>query len=289
MISLRLFLLSFLVNVAILGMFWHSKMDFVDVVLFSFVSSLVLSLIEHIFVTQRVIKLGIHVRRHQEYHDPFNDEISRLADQVNDLLRGFSDQVAERDRLKETFTTFLHDVKNLVGDDIKDETLHRMLDEYYEFAKLEAGIERLKKEPINLVELVWDVVEKLKKKYQREVEFSYQGECHIEGDPMKIFRAFYNVLENAVKYSTGKIAVHVGADRVTVKSEGEEIPYEIRANLFEKAKRARGTGIGLYIARRFLEMHGFRIVYRRDSNTNTFEIHTGYTGISSVKGAIDSR
>ena len=262
MISLRLFLLSFLANVTILGMFWHSKMDFVDVVLFSFVSSLILSLVEHIFVTQRVIKLSMHVRKYQEFHDPFNDEISRLADQVNDLIRGFSNQVAERERLKETFTTFLHDVKNLVSDDIKDETFHRMLDEYYEFAKLEAGLERLKKESINLVELVWDAVEKLEKKYRKNVEFSYQGECHIEGDPMKLFRAIYNVLENAVKYATGRIVVRVGVDRVTVESEGEEIPYDVRANLFEKAKKAKGTGIGLYVARRFLEMHGFRIFYK---------------------------
>lgn len=289
LISLRLFLLSFLINVTILGMFWHSKVDFLDVVLFGFLSSVVLSLIEHIFVTQRIIKLIIHLRKRQEYHDPFSDEVSQLVNQVNDLVRVLSNQVTERDKLRETFTTFIHDLKSLISEDVKDETFHRMLDEYYEFAKLETGIEKLKREPINLVELVWDAVGKLEKKYQKNVEFSYQGERHIEGDPMKLFRAIYNVLENAVKYATGRIVVRVGVDRVTVESEGEEIPYEVRANLFEKAKKAKGTGIGLYIARRFLEMHGFRIVYRRESNMNVFEIQIGYTGMSSVKGAIDSR
>jgi len=106
---------------------------------------------------------------------------------------------------------------------------------------------------------------------------------------MKLFRAFYNVIENAVKYSAGPVEVHVKKDKVIVKGPGPEIPYEVRANLFEKKKKSKGTGLGLYLAREFFEMHGFRIAYRREGDYNVFEIYTGYTGMSSVKSERDSR
>lgn len=285
MISLRTFLITFLVNIALLGIFWGNRMNFVDVVIFSFFSALFVSLATHILVTSRLRKLREAVARKSRFEDFLNDEITKLAEEVNSIVENSLIQEKETEKLKDIVTGFVHDVKSLVWNEVEDENLQKIIEEFYEFAKLEAGLERLRKEPVNLVELVNDVVEK----FPGKVIFKYDDVVEVEADSMKLFRAFYNVIENAVKYSSGPVEVHVKKDKVIVKGPGPEIPYEVRANLFEKKKKSKGTGLGLYLAREFFEMHGFRIAYRREGDYNVFEIYTGYTGMSSVKSERDSR
>jgi signal transduction histidine kinase len=76
-----------------------------------------------------------------------------------------------------------------------------------------------------------------------------------------------NLLSNAAKYSPPGGVVRVWSERladtlrVNVRDDGPGIPQEFRARIFEKfsqadssATRAKGgTGLGLHIARRFIE------------------------------------
>ncbi|PLV57594.1 sensor histidine kinase KdpD [Thermotoga sp. SG1] len=285
MIALRTFLITFLVNTTLLSIFWGSKVNFIDVAIFSFFSALLVSVATQVLVSKRLLKLRESISRKQTFDDFLNDEITKLSEEINTLVQNTVIQEKETERLKDVVTGFVHDVKSLLWNEVKDESLQRIVEEFYEFAKLEAGIERLRKEPVNLVELVNDVAER----FPERVFLEYEEETTIQADPTKLFRAFYNVIENAVKYSTGPVRIHVRKDRVIIKSPGPEIPYEVRANLFEKKKKSKGTGMGLYLSRQFFEMHGFKIVYRREGENNVFEVQIGYTGMSSVKSERDSR
>ncbi|MCD6551920.1 HAMP domain-containing sensor histidine kinase [Thermotoga sp.] len=285
MIALRTFLITFLVNAALLSVFWSSKVDFIDVAIFSFFSALLVGVATQVLVSKRLLRLRESISKKQPFDDFLNDEITKLSEEINTLVQSTALQEKETERLKDVVTGFVHDVKSLLWNEVKDENLQRIVEEFYEFAKLEAGIERLRKEPVNLVELVNDVVER----FPGKVSLEYEEEVTIQADPTKLFRAFYNLIENAVKYSSGCVEVFVSKDRVVVKGPGPEIPYEVRANLFEKKKKSKGTGIGLYLVRELLEMHGFRVIYRREGGFNIFEVQIGYTGISSVKSDRDSR
>ena len=93
----------------------------------------------------------------------------------------------------------------------------------------------------------------------------------VDVDPDRLVQVLTNLLSNAVKYSPVSATVHVAAEcsgdrvRVSVRDSGPGIPADFRARIFERFSQADasatrekgGTGLGLYIARRFIEqMHG---------------------------------
>jgi signal transduction histidine kinase len=91
-------------------------------------------------------------------------------------------------------------------------------------------------------------------------------------DPDRFIQVMANLLSNAAKYSPSGGTVRVWCEardatsfRVSVRDDGPGIPEDFRTRMFEKFSQADssatrekgGTGLGLHIARRFVEhMHG---------------------------------
>jgi signal transduction histidine kinase len=85
-------------------------------------------------------------------------------------------------------------------------------------------------------------------------------------DAARLDQVFTNLLSNAIKYGEGRpIDVEVsavdGRARLTVHDRGIGIPAEAMERIFNAFERAvpveayAGLGLGLYIARKFVEMH----------------------------------
>lgn len=95
----------------------------------------------------------------------------------------------------------------------------------------------------------------------------------VNVDPDRLVQVLTNLLSNAVKYSPSSGTVHVSAERrgdtarVSVRDTGLGIPEAFRTRIFERFSQADasatrekgGTGLGLYIARRFVEQMQGRI------------------------------
>jgi two-component system, OmpR family, sensor kinase len=93
----------------------------------------------------------------------------------------------------------------------------------------------------------------------------------IEGDPKLLFQMFSNLLSNAVKYSSSSSLVEVdakieaGQALVSVKDNGIGIPAKDIGALFERYYRGSnvsgivGTGVGLYLVKLVLDVHGGEI------------------------------
>ena len=89
-------------------------------------------------------------------------------------------------------------------------------------------------------------------------------------DPSRLRQILEHLVENAVKYAPPETTIRLdwrmtdGAIRVGVEDEGPGIPEEWRERIFEPYARrdtrtARGSGIGLYAARRLAESVGARL------------------------------
>jgi signal transduction histidine kinase len=119
--------------------------------------------------------------------------------------------------------------------------------------------------------------------YARKFNVSLQldaiDEVCVTVDPDRFVQVMSNLLSNAVKYSPPGGAVQVWSDRrgetvrINVRDHGPGIPEDFRGRIFERFSQADasttrqkgGTGLGLHIAKRFVEhMHG-RIGYESET------------------------
>ncbi|HXG26708.1 MAG TPA: ATP-binding protein [Candidatus Binatia bacterium] len=89
-------------------------------------------------------------------------------------------------------------------------------------------------------------------------------------DPARLRKILEHLVENAVKYAPPDTTITIdwrmaeGGIRVGVADEGPGIPEEWRERIFEpyarrETRTARGSGIGLYAARRLAELIGARL------------------------------
>ena len=91
-------------------------------------------------------------------------------------------------------------------------------------------------------------------------------------DSLRVEQVLCNLLENAVKYSPdgGRIEVTLSqhgpaAAELSVRDGGLGIPPEKRARIFERFYQAHGEGhrsglgLGLFISRQIVELHGGEI------------------------------
>lgn len=104
------------------------------------------------------------------------------------------------------------------------------------------------------------------------------GVPDLEADAERLQIALVNLLANAVKYtpagSTVRLEAHQGWPSepvvITVADQGPGIPEEDAERVFEKFYRTRqavdagvpGLGLGLYIVRRIIELHGGQVALK---------------------------
>jgi signal transduction histidine kinase len=93
------------------------------------------------------------------------------------------------------------------------------------------------------------------------------------GDERKVKQILLNLLSNAVKFTPegGRIGIHAapahGAVEISVSDTGIGISPEDQPKIFEEfrqvgsdtAKKIEGTGLGLTLAKKFVELHGGKI------------------------------
>ena len=100
----------------------------------------------------------------------------------------------------------------------------------------------LHREDINLAALVDDIVEKHRMKAEKDVAFTVDipSDFTVNADRMHLSNILNNLIDNAVKYSGEKVAIHIAAeeDRLTVSDNGIGISPSDLKHIFEKFYRA---------------------------------------------------
>lgn len=157
--------------------------------------------------------------------------------------------------------------------------LLRITQDLLDLTRIEAGRLEITLRPTDLVELVDGVAAELSPqlaaKEQRLARRTADGLPRALCDPTRAAQVVGNLLSNASKYSPpgSEIGLEIAADseegflRVTVTDCGAGIPEEDRPYIFDPFYRAphavqtgiSGIGLGLYIARALVELHGGRL------------------------------
>jgi signal transduction histidine kinase len=125
--------------------------------------------------------------------------------------------------------------------------------------------------PTDVAELVVDIVRQLGPILGgHHVVVSEGVRLHALADPPRLRQIIEHLVENAVKYAPPETQITIewsmveGVVRIGVADEGPGIPEEWRERIFQPYARrethtARGSGIGLYAAKRLGESMGARL------------------------------
>ncbi|MBX9782326.1 MAG: two-component sensor histidine kinase [Chitinophagaceae bacterium] len=125
-------------------------------------------------------------------------------------------------------------------------------------------------EEINLADVVETVVSDYKNRFpQRTIEASADKDVFIQGDELLLQIALSNLIDNSLKYAPKESPVYVDLMdeddvlQLKVSDEGTGVPDPEKKRIFEKfyrsgnenTRKAKGTGLGLYLTKKIIEDH----------------------------------
>jgi signal transduction histidine kinase len=148
--------------------------------------------------------------------------------------------------------------------ELLEETRHlgRLVEDLGTLAHAEAGALELRKEVVDLGDLLRDVAPAMPRPIAVEVPADLPS---IEADPVRIRQVLLNLLANALRHTpeNGVISIVAQAQPqrvlIRVRDSGSGIAPEDLPRIFERFQKgsdSRGTGLGLPIARKLVQAHG---------------------------------
>ncbi|HLE47178.1 MAG TPA: PAS domain-containing sensor histidine kinase, partial [Candidatus Thermoplasmatota archaeon] len=180
--------------------------------------------------------------------------------------------------LKEGHKGVLNDGQKQVVDVLERnvERLSLLVEEVLNAARLQANKFTITKKPVNLNSLVNETVASFGESAQEAgVSLVYEGAgpCYVLGDERRLGQVLYNLIDNSLKFSKqgGQITINLGKKDggvlLRVADRGAGIAAADIVKLFQPFSQVHdhmaytrsGSGLGLYICKGILELHGGRI------------------------------
>ncbi len=193
-------------------------------------------------------------------------------------ILGYADLTSEVGEVNEHQQEYLESIKRaaLRLSDLATDTLA--------LSRLERNEVDLRNENVDLADLLQEVATA---NDRRRTDLDIEGKPVVRGDARRLRQVFYNLVENAIKYSPNGDAVKVrgfceGNDAIVeVVDRGIGIPQSDVERIFDRFARGSnarrtgvsGTGFGLFLAKQIVELHGGRItVASREDRGSTFRV-----------------
>ncbi|HWJ92638.1 MAG TPA: HAMP domain-containing sensor histidine kinase [Flavisolibacter sp.] len=144
--------------------------------------------------------------------------------------------------------------------------LSLLVDKVLKLSMFEKKEVELKYEMLDMRKIVEEVTSSMRlqfEKHHAEVKLTSEGDTELEGDHLHLVSVVFNLLDNALKYSTDKPKINIDIQGsmnkivLNISDSGIGIPAEYQGRIFEKFFRvptgnlhnAKGYGLGLsYVA-----------------------------------------
>jgi len=222
-----------------------------------------------------------------------NDELRRLYSELEAVSRHKSEFLANMSHelrtplnaiigfsqvLRERMVGDLNEKQEEYLDDVvsSGNYLLSLINDVLDLSKVEAGQVELEIAPFSLREALERGVVMVRERARKDgVEVTLAADPQVdvvEGDERRIRQVIFNLLSNAVKFTPTGGSVDVassgldGEVRVSVVDTGPGIAPEDQERIFEEFQQAdlgsaqrEGTGLGLALSKRLIELHGGRI------------------------------
>lgn len=162
-----------------------------------------------------------------------------------------------------------------------------IVNDLLQVAKVDSESVVLAKKPTDLGKVLEESVDELRETFnerqQKVILHRSTAVREVTIDPIKIRMVFENILSNASKYSYGSTVIRVGLRydkrwaRITFHDQGVGIADEDMSKLYKKFSRidnplsvlVGGSGLGLYLAHKIVELHGGKMTVTSQPNKGT--------------------
>ena len=231
----------------------------------------------------------VFIEQYSEYNEIIkrqdkakSDFLARMSHEIRTPINGIIGMTemilveAEGDNIK----SYATNAKN------SSNTLLRIINEILDISKVESGKMEIISTEYKLKDVVRDVISSSSARAKlKGLEFEWNVNPSLPermiGDEVKLIQIISNLLSNAIKYTEkGKVTLVIDGDisndkvflKVNVKDTGKGIKKENQAFLFDAFKRLdlegnkyiEGTGLGLNITSKFLELMGSELKLESD-------------------------
>jgi len=231
-------------------------------------------------VSDRTLKLTEALNREKENNDLKSRFVSMASHEFRTPLTALLSSVS----ILEIYTANSHNEKlekhfNRIKSSVH--TLTEILNDFLSLEKIDTGQTKASPITFNLNELISDVIDALKVSLKKgqQVQHKHAGDIEIiEQDKKILYNTLLNLLSNASKYSDINKPIEItseiknGRVSISVKDHGIGIPKEEQHNLFslffraKNAEQIQGTGLGLYIVRKYMELIGGTINFESEED-----------------------
>ncbi|MCZ2257855.1 sensor histidine kinase [Sporosarcina sp. G11-34] len=238
-----------------------------------------------------------------------NDEIGQVTEAFNKMSKSLEQQ---EERKKEFTSNLVHELRtpltyisgytqalkqlnDMSSDDatnyittIEKETerLNKLINDLIELNHLEENLYVIDHQPIAIAQLLFDTIDlftiHLDKK-ELNPKLTIEEDLIITGDPQRLEQVFYNVIDNAIKYSSAGSKMSIELKRTSayvefkVVNEGLSIHQDDIDRIgerFFRTDKARnrttgGTGLGLSIVKEIVKLHDGTFSLTSDRLTGT--------------------
>jgi len=201
-------------------------------------------------------------------------------------IKGYLDIVIrEADNLSPEHRQFLE--RAYLSNERQAKTIEKLL----ALSDLERGNIEVHLEMVDVGGVISQIVAELKPEAQNKglylrFQFAKFAVPPVRADEELLHNVIVNLIDNAIKYtSEGGVDVKLSSNPqevvISVSDTGPGIPAEMLGRVFEKFVRGehsltettQGSGLGLYLARRFVELMGGKIsVQSKEGQGSTFSV-----------------
>ena len=201
---------------------------------------------------------------------------------------GFSEVLSERmfGELNEKQEEYSNDIH------ASGQHLLSLINDILDLSKIEAGRMELDLSDFNLPSAIENALMLIRERAGRRsiaLHTDIDGRLgQIQGDERKVRQVVLNLLSNAIKFTPeggridvsavpkdGLVEVSVSDTGIGISPEDQEKAFEEFRQVGTKAKKIEGTGLGLTLCRKFVELHGGKIWVKSqvgEGSTFTFTI-----------------
>ncbi|MCI8712966.1 MAG: HAMP domain-containing histidine kinase [Ruminococcus sp.] len=230
------------------------------------------------------------------YGDTLPDKIRHQVIRLSEKMKGTEARVGkERDETRKLISEIAHQMRTPLANiesytlllaqsanadkrngcftalEKAEEKLHFLVENFIKMSRLENGIIQIRKESESLQETILSSVLMVQggaEQKQIDICLEMDDKVSVWHDFAWLGEAIYNLLDNSVKYSENGSAIQVAVKqdelytRILVSDQGIGIGKDEEGKIFQRfyrgkdVRRQPGLGLGLYLAREIVTLHG---------------------------------